>query len=73
MAGIESPPLAIGTYPAWYTAALRTSDPSPGDGLPEYEAPESEIRHDTFRFHLDMNVQPACHPLALLNVQRGFT
>ena len=55
VAYLENPPLATGTYPAWYTAALRTSAPSPGDGLPEYEAPESDIEHDTFRIHMDMS------------------
>jgi len=25
VADLEHPPLATGTYPAWYTAALRTS------------------------------------------------
>jgi len=43
VAHFENPPLATGTYPAWYTAALRTSDPPPGDVLPECETPESDI------------------------------
>ena len=67
----ENPPLATGTYPAWYTAALRTSVPSPGDDSPEDQTPESDIRHDTFRVHMDTSASAARHRPALSNVQGG--
>jgi hypothetical protein len=71
VACLENPPLATGTYPAWYTAALRTSAASPGDGLPEDGTPESEIWQATFRFHTDMSAQAVRRKMALLNAQGG--
>jgi len=71
VANLVNPPFATGTYPAWYTAALRTSALSRGDSSPEDETPDSEIRHDTFRIHMDTSARAARHRLALLNAQGG--
>jgi serine/threonine protein kinase len=67
VAHFVSPPFATGTYPAWYTAALRAIDSTPGDGLPERDTSESEIRHHTFRLHTHTNAWAARHQLALVN------
>jgi hypothetical protein len=71
VANLVNPPFATGTYPAWYTAALRPSAPFPGDGSPEDETPESDITHDTFRIHMDTGARAVRHRPALSNVQGG--
>jgi hypothetical protein len=42
-----------------------------GDGLPEDETPESEIRRHTFRVHTDTNAWAGSHLLARVKVQGG--
>jgi hypothetical protein len=68
---LQKPPFATGTYPAWYTAALRTSAQFPGDSSPEDGTPESDITHDTFRFRMQTSARAARHRLTLVNVQGG--
>jgi hypothetical protein len=53
--GVEyswKPPFATGTYPAWYTAALRTHAEFQGDSLSADEAPSPTLGTILFDFTL---------------------
>ena len=71
VAHLVGPPFATGTYPAWYTAAMRTSARLQAMAGLNTKRPNPTSGTTLFEFIIDTSAPAVRHRLALSNVQGG--